>query len=236
LPQIQLTVLNIADNSIGGQGKLAFTKAFQAMNIQYLICDEWSIREGADEVSFVASVLSEADASMLGAIIQKNKSVVREIPAGRLQHQSKADEEQINSEIELNCRNATLPLKLKDRTLPGLDLSNFGIATKAEAASVGRYVRENTALVFITLSGNAMGSKAMEAFCDNLLCDSQAEHTVTVEVIGELKAKMKAIAEEMTQGVYDRIGLLNEMRAQLDQGERLMAVSKDVPVMAPAPR
>jgi hypothetical protein len=77
--------LNVKDNSIGNDGKMALAKAMHQSNVQFLVCDEWSLLKGNIKLDVSARRLGHyqqptkqnksketSDATLLGAIIQNN--------------------------------------------------------------------------------------------------------------------------------------------------------------------
>ena len=67
-----LSFLNIKDNKIDDEGKTAIGSALRQSNVQFLICDEWSITQETDELNLSSKELKTADAVLLGGILCNN--------------------------------------------------------------------------------------------------------------------------------------------------------------------
>jgi hypothetical protein len=67
-----ITSLNVKDNQIGVEGKRSLGKAIQKSNVQFFVCDEWSITQDTTEVDVGSKNLQLADVILLGGIISNN--------------------------------------------------------------------------------------------------------------------------------------------------------------------
>eukprot|EP00937_MAST-01D_sp_MAST-1D-sp2_P005239 g5239.t1 len=70
-----LTDINISGNKIGNGGKRAIGKALLSSStskLQFLTCDEWSIRTDTTELSLIGKGLGSADAQLMAGVIKFN--------------------------------------------------------------------------------------------------------------------------------------------------------------------
>ena len=73
-----LTDINISGNKISGDGKRAIGKALLSSStskLQFLTCDEWSIRPDTTELSLVGKRLGPADAQLMAGVIKFNSAL-----------------------------------------------------------------------------------------------------------------------------------------------------------------
>jgi Leucine-rich repeat (LRR) protein len=67
-----LSFLNVKDNKIGDDGKRSRGKAIQESNVQFLVCDEWSVTQDTTELDVSGKDLQAAGAALLGGVISNN--------------------------------------------------------------------------------------------------------------------------------------------------------------------
>ena len=67
-----LSILNVKGNTLGDKGKRALGEALKQSNVQFVICDEWSVTQETTRLDVSGKRLKPADAIMLGGVIHNN--------------------------------------------------------------------------------------------------------------------------------------------------------------------
>eukprot|EP00935_MAST-01C_sp_MAST-1C-sp1_P000641 g641.t1 len=72
-----LSFLNIKDNAIGDEGKTFLGNALPESDVQFMICDEWSISQKTTELNVSSKGLKPVDALLLGGVIRNNRALAK---------------------------------------------------------------------------------------------------------------------------------------------------------------
>ncbi len=146
-----LTSLNIKDNSIEKEGKAALGNALLKSNVQFMVCDEWSVTLETLSLDVGSKKLAAADAVLLAGVISTNGALTSidmnnngDIPNDLA--------EAIYQPVRMN----KLRFMTEDKSLTELDISGIGFGPEG-ALVVADYIKNNGALKSLDISRNNIG-------------------------------------------------------------------------------
>jgi Ran GTPase-activating protein (RanGAP) involved in mRNA processing and transport len=221
--------LNVKGNTIGNEGKRSLGKAIKDSNVQFLVCDEWSLTPDTTELDVHGKNLQAVDTILLGGVISNNgamtslnmsKNSMKGAAAGKalggalatntvlkeldLSGQSGTSKRPARPNMDAAFVKAFVPGLSDNGTLMKLDISENNLyAAGVKALAEG--LKGNEVMTELNLAGNEMGKDSEYVLAKSDSVIALADAIRGMEALLFLNVKGNTIGNEGKQSLGQAI-------------------------------